>query len=98
MKWLVLLLPFVVGCAGWSPSAADAGSAARVIACTVCQATGGANEQAAAYAEALRQIAEMLARVAGDRADVKVILERLETSQRQQQRDFETLRDIAAKP
>lgn len=93
-----MLLPFLAGCAGWSPTLADAGSAAREIACTVCAATSGPSEQASAYADALRRIAEALAKIAGDRDEVRAVLERLAKAQAAQAKDFEALMEYATAP
>jgi hypothetical protein len=98
VKRLAILLPFLTGCASWQPSLTDAGTAARDIACTVCQAAGGPTEQAAKHGEALRAIAEALGRLAGDRDEVRAILRRLGERQDAQRQDYEELLDMATTP
>lgn len=97
---LPIFLVLLPGCGAWAPSAADATSAARTIACTVCQATGGPTAQAAAHAEALRVLAEALAALAAQRApdDVRALREQLAAGQEEQRRAFEKLLQIAEAP
>jgi len=92
--FLALLL---TGCAAWSPTFADATSAARETACVICQMTGGLSEQAAKHAEALRKLAEMLGSLIDDKDAAKLILMRLEAMQGREAELFRELLEKAAK-
>jgi len=84
------------GCA--DPNFARAVDAGKVVACVVCNSSPDAAEQARAYSDALRNIAEALAVVAarkGKEGEVRALLERLEEGQRTQREDFDLLYEIA---
>lgn len=100
MRRFLLLLPLLAGCAAGRPSLADVGGVAREVACTVCQATGGPSEQAAALAEALEQLTRAIAALAVARSpdEAHAILAELASRRDEQRARFERLLELAREP